>query len=49
MAVDIESTVGAAVRLCSSDTSVSKEVRRARLVGILKLAKIFQAKIPDAA
>jgi len=47
MALDIESTVAAAVSLCCADTSVTKEVRRERAHGILKLGKIFQGKLPD--
>ena len=45
MALDIESTVGAAVDLCLHDTSVDKETRRARAMGLLKLGKIFQGGI----
>ena len=47
MAMDIESTVAGAVSKCSADTSVSKEVRRERLMGLLKLGKIFQTKVVD--
>ena len=47
MAVDIETTVAAAVAKCCADTSVSKEVRRERAMGLLKLGKIFQGKLPQ--
>lgn len=46
MAMDIESTVAAAVALATADTSVTKEVRRERAKGLLKLGRIFQGKLP---
>ena len=44
MATDIESSVASAVAMCCADTSVSKEVRRARAQGIIKLGRIFAGK-----
>ena len=49
MAVDIESTVAAAVEKCCADTSVTKEVRRERISGLLKLGKIYAGKLPSLA
>jgi len=45
MALDIESTVGSAARLCLSDTSISREERQERAKGLLKLGRIFQGKL----
>jgi len=42
MVVKIESTVAAAVAMCTADVSVSKDVRRQRAYGIRKLGRIFQ-------
>ena len=44
LALDIESTVGAAASLCLADTSVDRESRRERARGLLKLGLIFQGK-----
>ena len=49
MAIDIESTVASAVAKCCADTSVSKDVRRERAKGLLKLGKIFRGVLPPAA
>jgi len=46
MALDIESTVAAAAKLCLFDTSISKAVRRERASGLLKVGLIFQGKLP---
>jgi len=45
MALDIESTVGAAASLCLADTSITKEARQERAEGLLKLGRIFQKKV----
>jgi len=44
MALDIESTVGRAAHLVLHDTSVTKEQRRERARGMLKLGRIFQGQ-----
>lgn len=44
-ALDIESTVGRAAQLCLHDTSVTREIRKERAKGLLKLGRIFQAKV----
>ena len=46
-ALDIETTVAGAVQKVCADTSVSKEVRRERARGLVKLGKIFQMKLPS--
>ena len=45
MALDIESTVGKAAKLCLQDTSITKEQRRTRAKALLKLGRILQAKV----
>ena len=47
MAPRVEGTVASAVAMCCADTSVSKEVRRKRAYGLLKLGRVFQRKGPD--
>jgi len=49
MALDIESTVGAAARLCLHDTSVSKEARKERARALAKLGRLFQGQLPPDA
>lgn len=44
VALQIETSVEAAVAMCCADVSVSKEVRHRRTVGILHLGRIFQGK-----
>jgi hypothetical protein len=48
MAIDIESTVGRAAMLCLHDSSVTKEVRKERARGLLKLGRIFQGRLEPA-
>ena len=48
MALDIESTVGTAAKLCLFDSSIDKDTRRARAAGLYKLGLIFQGKLKNA-
>jgi len=45
LALDIESTVGAAASLCIHDSGIDREARRERAEGLLKLGRIFQGKL----
>jgi hypothetical protein len=49
MAMDIENTVGRAALLCLHDVSVTKETRRQRADGLVKLGKVFQGTDVTAA
>lgn len=41
--LDIESTLGHVVQLVVKDKAVSKELRRRRATGIMRLGKVFSA------